>query len=71
MSASATQGGHNKTRTLAINVSIPNLTVARLAQFQRHNYRERERATTYVGTDRKLTILHMKCPCLSSEAIYR
>ena len=30
------------TRMLAINVSIPNLTIARLEHFDRHNYESRE-----------------------------
>ena len=52
------------TRMLAINVPIPNLTVARLEQF---------RTPTDVGVNSKLTILYTKFPCryLLSEAIYR
>ena len=54
---------------LTINVSIPNLTVARLEQF--YESRERERGPTDVGADCKQTIIYATSSCryLPSESI--
>jgi len=49
-----------KTRILAINVAIPNLTVARLEQFRSPQLRIKRERPTDVGTDWKQAILYTK-----------
>jgi len=62
----------NKTRMLAINVSIPNLTIARLEQFRSPQLRIQKERPTDVGVDRKQTVLYTKSSCryLPSESLY-
>jgi len=56
---------------LAINVSIPNLTVVRLYQFLSPQLWIQRQWPTDVGVDWKQTILYTKasCCCLPSESI--
>jgi len=60
-----------KTRILAINVSIPNGTVARLEQFWSPQLWFQRKRQTDVGVDWKQTILYTKASrrCLPSESI--
>ena len=62
---------HKLTRMSAINVSIPNLTVARLEQFRSPQLRIQTELPTDVGVDWKQTVLSTKASChyLASESI--
>ena len=55
---------------LAINVSIPHLTVARLEQFRSSQRRIQRQRPTHVGVDWKRTILYTKASSLSSARVH-